>query len=56
MRRDERGAVKDAHALVIDDDLDVIAHESMRHAVADRVDIHQGIVGDAPAEPLLATR
>ena len=48
MRRDERGAVKDAHALVINDDLDVIAHESMRHAVADRVDIHHSIVSDAP--------
>ena len=56
MRRDERGAVKDAHVLGIEDDLDVIAHQSMRHAVAHGVDIDQGIMGDAPAEPLLATR
>jgi hypothetical protein len=33
----------------------VIADQSMRHAVADRVDIDQRIVGHASPESLLAT-
>jgi hypothetical protein len=55
MCRDQCRAVKNPHHLLVEDDLDVIAHESMRHAVAHRVDIPQGIVGHAPTEPLLAS-
>ena len=55
MRRDQRWAVKDPDDVLVDDDVDVIANQSMRGAVADRVDIDEGVMGNAPPESLLAT-
>lgn len=39
MCRNECRALEDPDHLLVDDDVDVIADEPMRHAVADRVDI-----------------
>ena len=52
MRRDQLGAVKDPDEADPRRDLDVVAHESMRHAVADRVDVHEGVERHATAQAL----
>src|ERR1700724_4889654 len=56
VRRHHLGAVKDPHHAILDEDLDVVAHESMRHAVPDRVDIHKGIERHATAQALYPLR
>jgi hypothetical protein len=43
VRRHQLGAVKDPHEAILDEDLDMVAHQSMRHAVPDRVDVHKGV-------------
>ena len=45
----------DPHGVLLDDDLDVISNQTRRHAVADRVDIHEGIESHASTKAL-ATR
>ena len=56
MRRHELGTVKNPDELILDDDLDVIAHESMRHAVPDGVDVHEGVERHAAAQALCPPR
>ena len=52
VRRHQLGAVKDPDEAILDEDLDVVAHESMRHAVPDRVDVHEGVERHATAQAL----
>ena len=56
MRGDDLRTVENRDRALVDDDLDVIAHEAVRHAVSHRVDVDKGIGRDPPAEPLLAAR
>src|SRR5829696_873753 len=53
---DEIGAVEDPDGLLVNRDVDVIAHELIRHAVAHGFDIDEGIAGHASAQALLPTR
>ena len=46
--------MKDPHRVRLDGDVDVVAHQPIGHAVADGVDIDEGVMGDAPAKALLA--
>ena len=43
VRRDEHRSVKHLTNLLGDHDVDMVADEAMRHAVADRVDVDQGV-------------
>lgn len=52
--RDELGAMVDRDRVVADVHLDVRADEVVRDAVADGVDVHHGIQGDAAAQSALA--
>jgi hypothetical protein len=46
--RDALGAVENLHLLVGHGHLDVIAHEAMRDAIPDRIDVDERVEGDAP--------
>jgi hypothetical protein len=54
MGGDDRRPVDNPHGVLLNDDLDVITDEARRDAVADGVDVDAGVVGDPPAEALLA--
>ena len=56
MGRDHGRAMEDVDRLLVDDDVDVITHEAMRHAVADGVDVDERVVRDPSAQALLASR
>ena len=44
VRGDERGPVEDPDLVHIDRHLDVLANERVRHAIAHRLDIDEGVV------------
>lgn len=41
VRRDQLGAVKDPDTMILHDDIDMVAHQSMRDAIPDRVGVHE---------------
>jgi hypothetical protein len=56
VRRDQLGTVKDPHTVILHDDLDMVAHQSMGHAVTNRIDVHEGVERDATAQALRPLR
>jgi len=56
MGRDEGRAVEDADRLLADRDLDVIAHQPMRHAAPEGLDIDERVVRHATPHTLLTAR
>lgn len=56
VRRHELGTLEDPHDVILDDDVDVIADQSMRDAIPDRVHVHEGVECDPTAQPLRAPR
>ena len=50
------GAEKHFYLRVADEDVDVGPHEPERHAVPNRVDVHEGVVGHAPLQTTTGSR
>jgi hypothetical protein len=46
--------MEDRDGLLIEDDVDLVAHQAVRHAVTHRIDIDERMGRDSAAQPLLA--
>jgi hypothetical protein len=56
MSRYDLDAVEDDDLIVAEQNLDGPVHEAVRHAVANRLDVDEGVRRDAPRQALLANR
>jgi hypothetical protein len=56
MSRDDLNAVEDHDLVVAEENLDGPTNEAVRNAVANRLDVDEGIRRDAPGQTLLSHR
>ena len=56
MPRNLMGALKNRNLVIADQDLDRALDEDMRHAIANRIDIDEAVIGDATRYAALTDR